>query len=324
MKKQVLDTGFWVLGFAPILILILLCCQFAPVDFARAAEILDAGGKKVVFDHPFQRIISLYGAHTENLFFLGLDQEIIGVSKNESYPGAAKKKEWFSYHDDPEKFLVADPDLVLVRPMVERGYPGLINRLRRSGITVVSLQPSTVDGLYQYWMALGTLTGKEGRAEKMVRDFKARVAHFSQLTTGVEKKKQVYFEAIHSRMKTFVPGSMAMFVLDSAGGVNVATDAVSSRGTNIGIYGKERILSHANDIDVYLAQTGVMNHTSLDIIKNEPGFSIIRAVKENQIYLIDEVLVSRPVFRLLIGIEIIGKILYPKLFVKQSNTNKHI
>jgi iron complex transport system substrate-binding protein len=311
----------WKIGFSggskctQILFFIFMFCQFiSGVDSVRAFEIIDAGGKRVVFDQPFERIISLYGAHTENLFFLGLDQEIIGVSKNESYPGAAKKKNWFSYHDDPEKFLVAGPDLVLVRPMVERGYPGLINRLRRSGITVVSLQPSTVDGLYQYWMALGALTGKKGRAEKMVREFKARVAHFAQLTQDVKKKKQVYFEAIHSRMKTFIPGSMAMFVLESAGGVNVATDAVSSRGTNIGIYGKERILIHAADIDVFLAQVGVMNHTSLEIIKDEPGFNIIRAVKENQVYLIDESLVSRPVFRLLIGIETIGKILYPEIF----------
>ena len=304
---------------AQLLFLIILCCQFIHgVHSVRGAEIRDARGEKVVVDHPFKRIISLYGAHTENLFFLGLDQEIIGVSKNESYPEPATKKKWFSYHDDPEKFLVAEPDLVLVRPMVERGYPGLIKRLRRSGITVVSLQPSTAKGLYQYWMALGILTGKEDRAEKMIHEFKTRVAHFSKLTQDVEKKKRVYFEAIHSRMKTFVPGSMAMFVLESAGGVNVATDAVSSRGTNIGIYGKERILSHANEIDVFLAQTGVMNHTSLEMIKNEPGFRIIRAVKENQVYLIDEVLVSRPVFRLLIGIETIGKILYPEIFRKDS------
>ncbi len=310
---------------APLVFLIIMCCQFTHgVNVVKAAEIRDAQGEKLVVDHPFKRIISLYGAHTENLFFLGLDQEIIGVSKNDSYPEAAKKKEWFSYHDDPEKFLVAAPDLVLVRPMVERGYPGLINRLRRSGITVVSLQPSTVDGLYQYWMALGVLTGKEGKAEKMILEFKTRVAHFSQLTQDVKKKKRVYFEAIHSRMKTFVSGSMAMFVLESAGGVNVATDAVSSRGTNIGIYGKERILSHANEIDVFLAQTGVMNHTSLEMIKNEPGFRIIRAVKENQIYLIDEVLVSRPVFRLLIGIETIGKILYPEIFGENLDKNKVI
>ncbi len=297
--------------------LFLFFCQLAfGGSLAGAMEIRDAAGKTVVFDHPFHRIISLYGAHTENLFFLGLDQEIIGVSKNESYPPGAKEKPWFSYHDDPEKFLVAGPDLVLVRPMIERGYPGLMSRLRKSGITVVSLQPSTVEGLYEYWLALGVLTGQSGRAEAMVRKFKERVAYFSRLTQKVKQKKRVYFEAIHSRMKTFVPGSMAIFVLESAGGVNVAMDAVSSRGTNIGIYGKERILARADEIDVFLAQTGVMNHTSPEMIREEPGFNIIRAVKENQIFLIDEALVSRPVFRLVAGIETIGKILYPDIFVK--------
>ena len=285
-------------------------------DGVIAHEIMDATGKILTFHRPFKRIISLYGAHTENLFYLGLDQEIIGVSRNETYPDGVKTKPWFSYHDDPEKFLVAGPDLVLVRPMIERGYPGLIQRLRKFGIVVVSLQPSTVDGLYDYWLTLGVLTGRKNQAEAMVKAFKSRIVDFSRLTQQVKTKKRVYFEAIHSRMKTFVPGSMAIFVLESAGGINVATDALSSRGTNIGIYGKERILSHAHEIDVFLAQTGVMNNTSVDMIKQEPGFNIIRAVRENQIYLIDETLVSRPVFRLVIGIETIGKILYPELFTK--------
>ena len=283
-----------------------------------AGEIRDAAGRPLTVDHPFSRIISLYGAHTENLFFLGLDREIIGVSRNAVYPEAAKEKTWFSYHDDAEKFLAAAPDLVLVRPMIERGYPALIQRLRRSGIVVVSLQPRGVDELYDYWLALGTLTGREEQARDMVARFKAEVVRLSALTREVTPKKRVYFEAIHSRMKTFMPGSMAMFVLGCAGGVNVASDAVASRGTNIGIYGKERILARAHEIDVYLAQVGVMNHTSREIIRNEPGFGIIRAVKENQIYFIDETLVSRPVFRLLSGIESIGKILYPDIFKKTA------
>ena len=313
-QKKVLNMrNIWQVAASLILILCLTVCEKNEV---RAAKITDAAGKTVIFDQPFQRIISLYGAHTENLFFLGLDQEIIGVSRNESYPGKAKDKTWFSYHDDPEKFLGAGPDLVLVRPMIERGYPGLIKRLWKSGITVVSLQPSTVEGLYEYWRALGALTGKRDRAEIMVRNFEERLAHFTRLTRQIKQKKHVYFEAIHSKMKTFVPGSMAIFVLESAGGINVASDAVSSRGTNIGIYGKERILAHADEIDVFLAQTGVMNHTSLEMIKQEPGFNIIRAVKRNQIFLIEEDLVSRPVFRLVIGIETIGKILYPDIFVK--------
>jgi iron complex transport system substrate-binding protein len=121
----------------------------------------------------------------------------------------------------------------------------------------------------------------------------------------------VYFEAIHSKMKTFTPDSMAVFALETAGGINVASDAKAVRNTNIAYYGKERILSHGREIDVYLAQSGVMNQPSLELILNEPGYKTIKAVADGEIYLIDEQIVSRPTMRLLDGIYNIGKILYP-------------
>ncbi len=291
-------------------------------DFQRVTDsidvqiVTDSNGRKISVDQPFERIISLYGAHTENLFFIGRDREIIGVSRRESWPEAAKEKPWFSYHDGPEKFIGAAPDLVLIRPMIERGYPALIKRLEKSGITVLSLQPANVDEMYDYWLTLGVLTGKEREARAMVSAFQNKAAYYQSLTAsiGKEQRKKVYFEAIHSKMKTFTPGSMALFALKTAGGINVAADAKASRGTNIGNYGKERILSHASEIDVFLAQRGVMNYTSVEIIKGESGFGIIKAVKNNQIYIIDEMTVSRPCFRLLQGIERIGKILYPEQF----------
>ncbi|SLM30245.1 Fe(III) ABC-type transporter, periplasmic substrate-binding protein (modular protein) [Desulfamplus magnetovallimortis] len=278
--------------------------------------ITDSSGRKIDVASPFKRIISLYGAHTENLFYLGLDKEIIGVAPKESYPEQAKLKPWFSYHDGPEKFLAASPDLVLVRPMIERGYPSLIDRLEKSGITVVSLQPANVEEMLEYWKTLGLLTGRKEESLTMVEEFKKRVNHYESLTAHLEdaQRQKVYFEAIHSKMKTFTPGSIALFALKTAGGINVADDAESSRGSNIGNYGKERILSRASEIDVFLAQKGVMNHTSVEIIKNEPGFGIIKAVKNGQIYIVDEMTVSRPCFRLLQGIERIGEILYPEQF----------
>ena len=147
-----------------------------PIDAAlfrieNSHEIIDEAGRKILVDQPHQRIISLYGAHTENLFELGIDREIIGVSRHEDYPSQALKKPVFSYHDDPEKFLAARPDLVLIRPMIDRGYPQLITRLEKNGITVVSLQPGTIDEIYTYWRILGALTGRSDRALKMVANF---------------------------------------------------------------------------------------------------------------------------------------------------------
>lgn len=128
------------------------------------------------------------------------------------------------------------------------------------------------------------------------------------------ERKRVYFESIHSRMKTFASSSIALFALKTAGGINVASDAKSAHGTNIADYGKERILSHANKIDVFLAQRGVMNHVTKKRIYEEAGFEAIKAVKNRQVFIIDEMIVSRPTPRLAIGIHQVGRFLYPSVF----------
>jgi iron complex transport system substrate-binding protein len=197
--------------------------------------------------------------------------------------------------------------------MIDRGYPKLMQRLEKSGITVVSLQPGTVPQLKTYWRILGQLGGRKVSAEKMITAFDRAVAAFKALSESV-KPKRVYFEAIHRKMKTFTPASMAIFVLETAGGVNVAADARAVHGTNIAAYGKERILSHADEIDVYLSQKGPMNRVTMDSITREPGFAVIRAVKQGQVYIIEESIVSRPTTRLLLGINRIGRILYPQCF----------
>ncbi len=276
--------------------------------------LMDDKGREIHVEQPFQRIISLYGAHTENLFHLGLGPEIIGVSVNDRFPAHVQEKPRFSFHDDAEKFVAARPDLVLIRPMIDNGYPALVRQLERYHITVVSLQPADVTGMFDYWRALGRLTGRLDTAEQMVAVFQKKTGFIESRLPPVPDRKKVYFEAIHSRMKTFTPGSMAIFALETAGGINVAADAPASRNTNIANYSKEKILAKAHEIDVFLAQKGIMNPVSLDQIFNEPGFHIVKAVKNRHVYLIDEHIVSRPVPRLFEGIMTIGKLLYPDIF----------
>ena len=280
-------------------------------------SVVDRSGREITVEKPFKRIISLYGAHTENLFALGLDMEIVGVSGNETYTSGATKKPAFSYHDDAEKFIAARPDLILIRPMIARGYGNLVLKLQRARITVVSLQPTTVDEMYLYWKKLGILTGKEKQAEEMIERFQLGLSRMNAFLEHIPptERKRVYFESIHSKMKTFSPSSITIFALKAAGGINIADDAKSVRGTNIAEYGKERILSHAHETDVYLAQRGPMNHITVQQIVTEGGFKAIKAVSDGNIHIIDERIVSRPTLRLLNGICEIGRALYPDVFI---------
>jgi iron complex transport system substrate-binding protein len=98
--------------------------------------------------------------------------------------------------------------------------------------------------------------------------------------------------------------------LEQAGGRNIATNTKARRNTNIAAYGKERILSHAEEIDIFLAQQGRMNRISKEQIAEEPGFKAIKAIREDKIFLVDEQLVSRPTQRIIEGIRQVKTILY--------------
>ncbi len=271
-------------------------------------------GETVRDNAPYGRIISLYGAHTENLLAMGAADQLIGIDGQSAHLPGAAGKQIFSYHDDPERFLAARPDLVLIRPMIDRGYPRLVQRLKQSGIQVVSVQPTTVDQLSDYWRLLGQLSGREAHADGMHRAFQGAVEDFKGLSAQVGEPQWVYFEAIHSKMKTFTPQAMAIFALETAGGINVAGDAPVRENNNIAVYGKERLLSHAADIDVFLSQQGAMNPISVETIMAEPGFGAIKAVKAGQVFLVDETIVSRPTLGLLKGIYRIGCLLYPDVY----------
>ena len=299
MKKQRIIVG--------VLLAWLLWLSAGLAADGHTDEPVPAGG-------PYDRVISLYGAHTENLLALGAIDRLIGIDGPSAHLPGVAGKEVFSYHDDPERFLVAHPDLVLIRPMIERGYPRLVQRLEQSGIRVVSVQPTTVDQLADYWRMLGRLVGREAQADGMHRRFQQAVRDFKRLSAQVEHRQHVYFEAIHRKMKTFAPGAMAIFALETAGGINVAGDAPVRADNNIAVYGKERLLSHAAEIDVFLSQQGAMNQTSVEAIMAEPGFSAIKAIKTGRVFLVDETIVSRPTLGLLNGIYRIGCLLYPDLY----------
>lgn len=311
VNARIPKTALWLMLAFGLLVRLGGAAQAGP---SGKQEIADRAGRQVQVAAPFGRIISLYSAHTENLLALGLDAALIGVSPQDRLPPGVSDKPRFSYHDGAEKFLAARPDLVLIRPMIDWGYAPLVRRLEQSGIVVVSLQPENVEDMYDYWRDLGVLTGRQSQAEVLVERFTAAVDAFRQLTTGIASRPRVYFEAIHQKMKTFTPGSIPIFALEAAGGRNVAGDAAQVRDTNIAFYGKERLLSRANEIDVYLAQRGAMNQPSAAQIAAEPGFSTIRAVQQGRICIVDEALVARPTPRLLLGINQIGNCLFPEIF----------
>ncbi len=273
-----------------------------------AYEVME-GDKPMTFEKSFQRIISLYPAHTEVILDLDGKNKLVGTVKEDGLFEATEGIERFSYNDSLEKFLAAKPDLVLIRPMYREKNKNLFKRLEDIGITVVSLQPVIHDDLERYWTDLGMLIGKETESRKYVEKYRQGL---KGINIPEVKRKKVFFEArMQNGLYTASKSSIAHFIIEKAGGdILIGSEQPLRKGRSvITPVNMEYLVSQGGGIDVYLIQSGRMNSRTIEDVKKTPGYGSIKAVNSGEIYLLDERTLSRPTIKILNTIKEIKKIL---------------
>jgi iron complex transport system substrate-binding protein len=273
---------------------------------------IDDSGISVNLNGPGRRIISLYSAHTENLFAIGAGEVLIGGHTTCVYPPEAAAFAVYDYNGDPEYIIAAAPDLVLIRPFIRRHSPNYVAEIERAGIPVVSLYAETLDDFDNYIRRLALLAGAEAAAEQQLERFHQGLDQIREAAGGIEKKQTVFFESTETETRTVSAGSFPALAVEIAGGVNIAADAKPvTPGSSIAPFGAERLLLHAGEIDVYIIQRGAMNTGSGLAPAERPGYHAIKAIQNNRVFYIDEKLVSSPTFRYLEGVQEIARFLYP-------------
>lgn len=302
----------------PLMLCFALCLALAApnalAEQAKAISFADDDGREIRLDAPAKRIISLYSAHTENLYFLGAGEKLIGAHSTSTFPPEAAALPRYDYQGDPESVIAADPDLVLIRPFITRKAPDFVAALEKAGIPVVSLYPEKLDQFDDYIEKLALLTGTTEKAHALLQDFHARLSAIQTQTAGFSPRVRVFFESTETELRTVTRDSMAGTAIRLAGGENVAEDAPAvSEGSSIAAFGAEKILERAEEIDVYVSQRGAMNAGGDEhSIAIRPGFSAVKAVREGRIFLINEKLVSSPSFRFATGVRELARRFYPE------------
>ena len=287
----------------------------SPETSVSAISFTDDDGRQININSPCERIISLYSAHTENLYVLGVGDKILGVHSTSTYPAEAAFKDVYDYNGDPENVIAVDPDLVLIRPFITRKAPDFISALENAGILVVSLYPENFDKFDDYINKLAMLTGTEKIAQQELVKFHESLEAITAKTESITDKQSVFFESTENNLRTITPDSMPAIAIERAGGINVAADAVPvEEGSSIASFGDERILSLAEEIDVYVSQRGAMNAGGNErTIISRPGFSAIKAIAEGRVFLINEKIISSPTFRYYKGMKEMARYMYPEV-----------
>jgi iron complex transport system substrate-binding protein len=288
-------------------LVVLSACKPAPTPTPAPLTITDDAGRIVEIVEIPQRFVSLAPSNTEILFALGLGEKVVGVSDFCDYPEEAKAIEKVGgVEPSLEKIVALEPDLVLTIG----GNPELVSKMEELGLTVIVLAPKDLEGIYKDIELVGKAAGVEEKAASLVAEMKERVEAVAAKTKGVEVKPKVFYEldaTDPSKPYTAGPGTWHDHFIKIAGGINIAADA-EMQWVQLST---EEII--AKDPDIIVLGDALWGVTP-DMVRERPGWDVIRAVKEGAIYPIDDNLISRPGPRVVEGIEELARIIHPELF----------
>jgi iron complex transport system substrate-binding protein len=297
-----------------LLIIALVGCTGAETpevsEVAKPISVVDDAGRTVEIAETPQRLVSLAPSNTEILFALGLGDKVVGVTEFCDYPEEAKAIEKAGgIEPNLEKLVDLDPDLVLAIG----GSPAQVEKateMEKLGLTVVVLEPGDIEGIMSNIELVGQATGAEKKASELVAELRKRFDDITAKAKGAESRPKVFYEldaTDPSKPYTPGPGSFIDALITLAGGSNVGAGAKMQWAQ----LSTEEIIAQDPEVIVLAdANYGV----TAEMVQERPGWSVITAVKNDAIYPIDDILISRPGPRIIDGLEALTKIIHPELF----------
>ncbi|MFC2048307.1 ABC transporter substrate-binding protein [Chloroflexota bacterium] len=285
----------------------------APADEAApfTIEVTDQLGRVVKLEKVPERIVSLAPSNTEILFALGLADKLVGVTEYCDYPEAAKDKPKIGGYAtvDIERVVEIQPDLILATGYHEAE---VIPKLERLGLTVLTLDPRSLDEILEAITLAGKCTGKEDEASQLVTDMEKRVNAITEKTTGLSAsaRPRVFYIVYRDPLMTVGSDTLTHELIVKAGGINIAQDLTGDYPT----MGLEAVIAANPQVIVASYGHGSVEDLPLQFALTEPRLSDVDARVNNQVYGIDTDVGSRPGLRIVDGLELLAKMIHPEIF----------
>jgi iron complex transport system substrate-binding protein len=257
-----------------------------------------------------QRIVSLAPSHTETIFALGISDRLAAVTDYCNFPPEAEEKPSIGGFSTPntEEIVAADPDLILATKIHE---DKVIPQLEGKGLTVVAVNPVTIDAVFESITLIGKVTGAGKEAADLLDDMQKRVKAVTDKTdrlTDAEKPKVLYI-VWHDPLMAAGSGTLHDELMRKAGGINVAGDLSSYADISL-----EAVIAANPQVMIAGVGMGTGEDLPLQFIATESRLEETDARVNNRIYGIDVDLVGRPGPRIVEALEQFAVFIHPELF----------
>ncbi|MCP4668014.1 MAG: ABC transporter substrate-binding protein, partial [Deltaproteobacteria bacterium] len=154
---------------------------------STAAVFTDDLGRVVNLKAPPRRIVAMAPNLTEILYYLGLGDRVVGVTRFSTYPARAVRKPKVGTYINlnVEKIISLNPDLAIGTKDGNR--PNVVKLLEQAGIPVFIVNPRKVGHVVDAIAVLGQLCGVGKRGKKLAFQMGARVRRVFQKTVSLKR-----------------------------------------------------------------------------------------------------------------------------------------
>jgi iron complex transport system substrate-binding protein len=266
-----------------------------------------------------QRIISLAPSNTQILFAIGVGERVVAVTDYDHYPYdfaawiAAGNMTSIGGFSTPNKETIAllNPDLILATPIND---PDVVT-LRELGYKVLVLNPNDVNGVLKDISIVGKATGADQNATVLVNSLTSQInAIEAKIAAANLPVPKVYYEVWTPPLMSAGNNSFINDVIVKAGGENIFGEETQQYPT----VSSETVVQKNPDVIMLptnMAQTDEAPfYGSVNDVKARPGWSLISAIQNNRIVVVNGDLFAEAGPRIAEQIATAAKAFYPELF----------
>ncbi|MCL2276621.1 MAG: ABC transporter substrate-binding protein [Treponema sp.] len=273
---------------------------------------VDREGLAIILPEKINRIISIGPSNTEILIGLGLANRIIAVDIYSAdtaglAPNTPAELDMMALN--AELIVSYMPDIIFITG-IARGGTGdnPLAPVSAAGISVIYMPTSgNVAAIMEDIRFIASVMEAREAGETLVSGMQAEIDKVSDISKTITEKRTVYFEISPAPwMYSFGTGTFLNEMIELTGAENIFKNQTGWLSIS-----DEALLS-ANP-DVILTTTDFLDDPIGEIM-GRPGFGVIAAVQNGDVYMIDANSSSRPSQNIIKALREIAKAVYPEYY----------
>lgn len=305
-KRAMKEASYRCDFHARILLALLFVALLSSPMQLRAAMFRDSLGRKVVVSASPERIVSLAPSITEMIYFLGLGDRLVGVTRFSYFPEEARGKPRVGTYTDVniEKVVTLDPDLVIAT--VDGNRREDVEMLEEAGIPVYVVNPRRVTQILEAIERVGDICGIAQRAGVRVSSLRERVERVKEAVRG--RSRPLVLLVINVKPLMSVNHSTTHHdIIELAGGRNLAED----QPVTYPRLSLEEVIRKGPEVIIIssMEKGGEHERARMEWFQ----WHAIPAVRKGHVYLINSDLIDRAAPRIIDGLEEMAKLIHPEI-----------